>query len=482
MGIVLKQTFKNLATTYLGFAVGALNVLLLYPHFLEREYYGIVTTLLSAETLVVPFLALGMPNTLIKFFSLYKSDKEREGLLSLTLIAPLVSGLFFGCLGLIFYEFIQQYFDTNPGIKPFTWLIFIIAIANAYFQVFFNWSKLKLKSVFGNFMREVFHRVVITGMLLLVFAKTITVTDFIYLLAGVYFLRMLIMMGYAFYLIPPKIHFKLPDNLKSILKYSVLILVVGLAAGVLLDLDKTMIPHYMPIGNVAVYAIAVYIATVIEVPAKAMRQITHPITATYLNTENWLQLNTLYKKSSITLLVMSGLIFSLIICNLNQFYTLIPDEYHIDVIIVVLLAIIKLLRNLVGINGSILMNSDYYHWLLFTALSTVVLAFVLNYFMIPAYGLYGAAIASFITFILYDFFKLWVVFTKYRIHPFTKNTFVLLGFIVIITGVFYSFQFSGEPILGIILKSAVISAVYLAVVYFSNFSDDITSTLNRFRK
>ena len=59
MGIVLKQSFNNILTTYLGFAVGALNVLFLYPHFLEPEHYGLITFLLSASTLVWPIMGFG---------------------------------------------------------------------------------------------------------------------------------------------------------------------------------------------------------------------------------------------------------------------------------------------------------------------------------------------------------------------------------------------------------------------------------------
>src|SRR5699024_945515 len=259
MGVVLKQSVKNLVITYLGFSIGAVNVLLLYPHFIEKEYYGIINTLLASGTLLSGLIGWGMSSTLIKFYTSYSDRRHQEGLLGLALITPLISGLAFGILGIIFYGFIQDYFGNNQNMEPFIWMILVIAVCTAYFKVFFNCGKLKLKSVFGSFMREVFHRALISLLLLLVFSRTITTIDFIYCLAGVYVLRTLIMMGYAFYLLPPKRRFKLPYDFYRILYYYVLILVVGFAANVLLDLDKVMIPHFMPFGNVAVYAIAVYI-------------------------------------------------------------------------------------------------------------------------------------------------------------------------------------------------------------------------------
>src|SRR5699024_8092321 len=128
------------------------------------------------------------------------------------------------------------------------------ALAQTYFRIFFNWGKLRLKSVFGNFMKEVFPRALITVLLLLVFTDVISPVQFVYLLTAVYILRTILMMSYAFYVLPPQIGFKPPKNIDRILKYTVLILAAGLASNVLLDLDKVMISHFMTIGNVAVYA------------------------------------------------------------------------------------------------------------------------------------------------------------------------------------------------------------------------------------
>ena len=88
MGIVASQSFKNLITTYLGFGIGALNTLVLYVQFFEDEYYGLVGFLLSAATLAMPFVAFGVQNTLIKFYSTYTGVKQRN-FMSFMLIMPL---------------------------------------------------------------------------------------------------------------------------------------------------------------------------------------------------------------------------------------------------------------------------------------------------------------------------------------------------------------------------------------------------------
>lgn len=482
MGIVRSQSIKNLIITYVGFAVGAVNAILFYPHFLGKTYYGIVMAVLAAGSLLSAFVNLGMPDTLIKFFSNYKTREEQKRLLGLALITPLFTGGLVSVLSLLFYEFVQDYFAKSPEMKPFVWLIFVISITEAYFNIFFNWGRIKFKSVFGNFMREVFHRLLIMILLVLVYYNFISPEGFIYTIAGIYVIRMLAMMVYAFYLLPPDVQFKMPHNFSRVLKYSILILIAGLASNVLLELDKTMIPHFMSVGNVSVYAIAVFIVTVIEVPVKAMRQITHPLTARLLNDRKWNELGTLYKKSSITLYVVSGFLFALIIANVNQFYEFLSPEYHIATSIVVVLGLIKLSRNMLGIGGSILKNSDYYRLLLICAAVTVILAFVLNYLMIPAWGLYGAAIASLIAYFTYDILKVWFVFRKFKMHPFSSKTWTLSLFILIFCTLFYFLNFSDQAFWGIAIKSIIMTIVYVLAIYYFNFSDDLTVILQKFLK
>ena len=41
MGIVLNQSLKNTIITYLGFGIGAINTLYLYPFFLGTVFYAL---------------------------------------------------------------------------------------------------------------------------------------------------------------------------------------------------------------------------------------------------------------------------------------------------------------------------------------------------------------------------------------------------------------------------------------------------------
>ena len=483
MGIIINQSIKNMVTTYIGFGIGAVNTLFLFTYFLKQEYYGLVSFLLSAANLIWPFLVFGVHSTLIKFFTSYKTRGERDRLLNLVLVIPLFVGVIIGLVAFIFYEQLLAYFSgENDLVQPYVWMIFLIALATAYFEVFFSWSKIYYKSSFGNLMKEVFHRFCISLLLFAVYFELISVEVFIYSISGVFVLRTILMAMYAFSLHRPRFSFKFPVNLSPVLKYSSLILLAASVATVLLDLDKVMIEHYLPIENVAIYGIAVYIATVISVPQKAMHQITNPMTAEMLNKKDKAGLKDLYEKSSLNLLIVSGLIFIWIITNVNSLYELIPEEYEISLLVVLLISVVKLYDNILGNNNSILFNSDYYRIVLGVGVILVILAFILNLVFIPEFGIEGAAMASFIAFFLYNTSKIFIVVKKFRIHPFTFTSLWALGLTAVFSIAFYYVNFPVHPVLNITIKGVISGGLYLLLVYYLRFSEDINLIIDRVLK
>lgn len=307
MGIVFKQSLRNTIIIYAAFAIGGVNALFLYTYFLQDEYYGLVTFLLSSANLLMPLTAFGVQYAIVKYYSSYTSEIERDRFLSSALVLPLFIAIPLGFIGNVFYEQISTWLSLeNAIVKEYTVIIYIVALLTAYFEIFYAWAKVHLQSVFGNLVKEMFSRVAAMILLSLVYLKVITQEEFIYYLTFAYLLRMLVMMSYAFYLRKPKFSFHLPDNYIEIIKYAFYIILAGSASSILLDIDKFMIPQKEAIAQTAYYAVAVYIGSVIEAPGRAMAQIIQPLTAKALNENNFKEVASLYRKSSINLLLISG--------------------------------------------------------------------------------------------------------------------------------------------------------------------------------
>jgi len=483
MGIVFKQSLNNAIITYIGFGFGAINTMFLYTKFLSAEYYGLVGVILSASALLMPLLAFGVPNTLVKYFSSFKKSEHSDGFLTMMLFMPLLVILPLMAIAYFANATIGNFMSKeNPIVKDYVWYIFLIGMAMAYFEVFYAWSRVHMKSVFGNFMKEVFVRVGVAILLVGVYLDWITVATFLKALVVLYILRTVLMKLYAFKLRFPKIDFNFPKNAKTIIEYSVLIIIGGSVAVVLFEADKVMINQFIKIDNVAYYSVAIFMATAIAVPSRAMHQITYPLTAEILNNKDAEGLRKLYHKSALTLFIISGLLFVLIMMNLDDLYKLLDPAYSQGFLVVFLIGLTKVFDAALGNNNSILYNSDYYKTLLMMGVVVALLAILLNLWLIPIYGLLGAAYASFAALLFYNTIKLVFVKMRFGIVPFTPALAKVLLLLCFIGVVFYFISFPFHPLVNIGIKSSLVVLIYMGFLYKFKWSEDIYSMLSKYLK
>jgi O-antigen/teichoic acid export membrane protein len=484
MGIVIKQSIRNTITTFLGFGIGALNILFMYPYFLGKEYFGLTGYVLSAANILYPIMSFGIQNTLIKFFNENnKTEQELNSYMTYMLMVPLFFITPLMVLFYVFYDTIAAYeSQENPIINSFVWVIPIIGIFMGYFEIFYAWLRAHMKSVFGSFVKEVFVRILITILLFGVYFKYITPSDFIYTLVLVYGISLMLIVFYANKVKKIVLHFKIPKQSKAILTYTVFIILSASIANMLLDIDKYMIKHYMKIDNIAFYSVAIFIAMVISVPSRAMHQITYPITAKLMSENKWQELNDLYKKSSITLQVVGGLILLGILVNINQLYLMLPVEYTQGLFVVFAIGLSKYFDLILGNNNAIIFNSKYYRTVLILGLLLVVLIVLLNMYFIPNFGLNGAALATLIAITLYSLAKLLFVVLKMKLFPFTIKTVLSLVIVVVSFLVFYYWDFNFNPFVNIVLKSVLVTVFYVGLSYYLKISSDINFVITSFFK
>ncbi|MAB49150.1 MAG: sugar isomerase [Flavobacteriaceae bacterium] len=484
MGIVLNQSFKNTISTYIGFGIGAINTLFLYTNFLTDEYYGLVAFVLSAANIMMPFMAFGVHNAIIKYYSTFKTKNSINSFLTLMLFLPFVFIIPAMIIGFLSYESISRLLSNENNIAGnYLWHIFVLAVAMAYFEIFFAWSKVQLKTVFGNVMKEIFHRVCIMILLFLVYLEWLTAEQFILALVGVYVLRMMIMKLYAYSVRFPKLKFETINGLSNIIKYALLMIIAGSVAMLILDIDKFMIGLMLEdIEQVAYYSVAIFIATVIAVPQRSMHQIMMPLTAKYLNDKDITSLENLYKRSSISLLVISGFIFLLIILNINELYKILPEEFTGGLFVVLLVSLAKLYDNSLGNNNAILFNSDYYKMVLFFGVLLAVLAIVLNFIFIPIYGIEGSAFATFLAVVVYNTIKIVFVKQKLNVQPFSISTLKIVLLLLVIILAMYFWEFPFHPVVNIALKSIIVLIVYFILVLKMNISEDISMQIKKYLK
>lgn len=479
MGIVLNQSLKNTIITYIGFGIGAINTIYLYPFFLGATYYALTNYILSAASIVMPLFAFGMQNSLVKFFSQCKTEQEESQFLSFAVLLPLLLSIPLLLIGLYFFDDISIYLSQrNPIVKDYLWLIPFTGLCMAYFEIFYAWARVHMHSVFGNFIKEVALRSFSLLALIGVYFKWITVIEFVYVTAGIYFLAFIVTMLYAFYLKKPEFQFSIPHNAKDIMVYTFFIILSGSVATLLLDIDKIMLNQYIKIENIAYYSVATYIALVISVPSRAMHQIVYPITAKLMHDNKYDELNDLYKKTSINLQVVGGFVMLCIFVNINQLYEMVPKEYGGGILVVFMIGLSKYFDLILGNNNAIIFNTKYYRAVLFLGVILVFVTVGLNMVFIPIYGILGSAFATLLSITLYSVAKLMFIVKRLHLYPFTNQTLYSMAVTFVLFLVFYFWQFPFNPMIAIGLKSILVTAAYVYVNYKFKISPEINQVID----
>lgn len=475
MGIIAKQSFYNSVSIALAFLIGAFNTVYLYPTYMGSSLQGLLVALLALSNLVQPFISFGVQHAVIKFFSSCETKEEKDKLLSFSLLFPLIVFIILLIITFFFHHQITDFIATeNEEMGKYAYLILAVAFSTALFEVFYNWLRIQLYSIFGNFLKEFFPRALIFTLLLIYAFGGLDLDGFIMALILGYYLRLLLVVVYSLIKYTPKFSFALPLQFKSILRYSLLIFMSGTAASLILDIDKSMISNILTVTNVAYYSVAIFIAAVIEFPGRAMFQIISPLVAKALNDEDDPTLLKLLKKSANNLLLISGLLFLLINLNLNDFYAWVNlGDYTVALEVVFIVSIGKLFTMSLGCLNNIITNSKYYAYVFWFSTTSAVLAVVLNLYLIQWYGIIGAAYATLMVIVLINFLKILLVQLRFKINPYSKKTFLTLGIILILYLTISEISFEFDPFVSLVLRSVLITAAFSLLAYLLKLTIDL---------
>ena len=481
MGTIAKQSFYNSVSIALAFLLGGVNTVYLYPTHMGSALQGLVVALLALSNLVQPFISFGVQYAVIKFYSSCETKEEKDKLLSFSLILPLVVFILLLIITFFFHHQITDFIASeNQEMGKYAYLILAVAFSTALFEVFYNWLRIQLYSVFGNFLKEFFPRALIFTLLMIYAFGGIDLDGFIMALILGYYIRLFLLVVYSLMKYTPKFSFALPLEFKSILRYSLLIFMSGTAASLILDIDKSMISNILTVENVAYYSVAIFIAAVIEFPGRAMFQIISPLVAKALNDDDTPTLIKLLKKSANNLLLVSGLLFLLINLNLNDFYAWVNlGDYTVALEVVLIVSMGKLFSMSLGCLNNIITNSKYYVYVFWFSSISAVLAVVLNLYLIEWYGIIGAAYATLMVIVLINFLKILLVQLRFKINPYSNKTFLSLGIVVLLYLTISEMSFDYAPFVALVLRSTLITVVFSLLAYLLRLTDDVQQFLGK---
>ena len=490
MGIIKKQAVANTIITYVSLILGAVNVLWLMPKGLSPEEVGLRSLLLSSAFLVSPLARIGFNKVIIKFYPVFKdADKKDHGFLFIIMIIPFVAFILITLLFLIFKQPVFSLFEAKSAmIKDYLWYIIPITFFVMYIGILSAYCQVNYKITVSSFFRQIVMQVFTGILLILMNAGAIDFRQFIFLIALSYFLIVLLHIFYLrylnlFYLKPD---FKLLNKpmVKEIVTYGLFVILGGVGAVVSTNIGILMLGAMIGLHSTAIFTISFYLGNIIDVPRSALSRIASPYIADSWHKGKTDLINSLYKKSAINQMVIGILIFLIIWLNIDSVFAIMPrgSLYVSGKWVVFFVGLAKVVDMLTGINTEILINSEKYKFNFVLVISFTLLVIILNYILIPQYAVIGAAVALFASFVYFNIAKFIYLLIKFKMQPFSLNFLKVL-----VSGIIVFFVFTFLPHLNnswfdIILRTAFICAIYIALIALANPSDEINHYIVKVRK
>jgi O-antigen/teichoic acid export membrane protein len=483
VGIIVKQSLSNLLISYAGISLGFLLTILLYPHILSPDEYGLTRVLFSASFISTQFAHLGFQNLVIRYFPVFKrAAPGNHGFLFWVCTIPIFGFLLFAG---IYYAadstIIAYYAEQSPLFVDYYLWVLPLTLFILYFEILNNYLRSLRDSVSGSFAMEIIQRLITIALLGGYFFDWITFHLFIMLFVLSYLMNPLIVAIQ----IARKGEWKFRPNMKLLRRplikgmanYGLFSMLGGLTTVIVWNVDILMLGSLAGLDQTAVYAIAFYMASVIAIPQRSINKIVSPLLADFIKNKEWDEVGSIYIKSSLNQLIPGMFIFGLIWINLDVVYQMMPEFYSAGKWVVFIVGIGKIIEMITGANGLILINSRHYRVSFYTNLVLIVVTIGANYIMIPRFGIEGAAMASVLAILVYNSTKYIWVLVKMRLQPFTKKTVLvtLLGAAALsITQLFTFFDFY--------LTEAIVNSMIFVilfggpVIYFS-ISEDLNMML-----
>ncbi|PRA92787.1 polysaccharide biosynthesis protein [Chryseobacterium sp. MYb7] len=476
MSVVARQGFKYSIIGYIGFLLGTVSAIFIFPN--DFEFYGKLRYILPTAEMLVPFVVLGISYSNVKFFHKVEREGKKQNMLSLSLLTVFINFLIFTVVFFILPYFYPKFrhseaWKIKEMILPLILILSFCAIFNKYTS---NYKRIVVSNIFDNLFPKIAN---LGAFCLFFFALSQNITAgtsqniaFAFFF-GIFFLMLL---GYIYYTNKlEKIqldfntdYFKKNNFWKEFFNYSFF----GFLGtfGNYLAINSFMIGEFMGMEEVGIYSVLYALISLISIPQLGLFNISAPIINKTLADGDMEELDRFHKKTSLTLYFLGAVLFSCIMVGFPYLTQFMPKngtmlrEYEPVVWIWGSAVLIDLAT---GFNGNIISLSKYYRFNILVMLLLAGLTIGLNYYFIKNTDLklIGIALSTAISLTIYNVVKIVFNYIVFKVSPLSiEMIFVSIICTLAITVAIVLPNFNSN-LLNLIYKPAVV----LVLIYIGNY-------------
>ncbi|HJZ39666.1 MAG TPA: polysaccharide biosynthesis C-terminal domain-containing protein [Bacteroidales bacterium] len=488
MGNIARQSIRNFFWSNWGIIIGSIYTLAIVPKAFNDhpELWGLIQLLLYFSQILLSLVTLSIPTIILRYYPRFsqqgKKDQFFSASLILLLLASLVVSLVFICIGKPLGES-----QGDEGLYAnYFWVIVPVLFFSALFELYTAWSKAQLKSTVPNFLKESFIKSWNFVVIILYFYQLIGFQLFLLLYFAVYAIQFLMIWQYSnrtntitFIPKPGLVKEIYSKELVSFMGFNIL----GIATYTLMNkIDILMIGKIQSLEYVSYYSVALAIIAFIQLPEKSISAISVPSLSHFLNNNDTAAIRNLYRKTSLNQFILSAYIFLGVWVNIHNITQYLGEKFGNIEYVILFLGLAKLVDVITGLNGPLISMSNYYRIAFWMQIILVILLFFTNYLLIPRYGINGAAFGSFLSICIYNSMKTVYVYRKFKIWPFTRNTYGALLIVAATFALITLIPVISNLWIDLIVRSVALTLLYFMLIIGFRTSEDITSVQKQFFK
>ena len=481
MGIVRKQALANSFFSYIGVALGYLNLIILFPAYFTSEQFGLIGLIISVSVVYSYLSAFGLANTIPRFFPFFKTDdRKHQGFLLYIILIGTTGFLILTILFLVLRPLIiSAYVEKSKMFIDYYYFLIPLSLFTLLFNVFEATARAIFRTGYATFLKEVLLRLFTTIIIILFVLKILSFEQFVYfyiLINGICALLLMFQIIFSKEFVF-KIEFSSFSKSKffEILKYGSFLflssaaMIIGQSGA-----DVLILGSMVGLSIVGAYTIYFRIATLIYVPMRALSKISVPIIATAWKNNDTKQIADIYKRTSLIQFIFGCLIYIGVIINKhNLFYFLKRPEYIDNFNIFYFVGIAVLIDISVGLNSEIIVNSSKYRFDPLFNIILLIVSVTVNYLLIPVLGGVGAAIAAVASFFTFNFIKWLFIVINFKMQPLDYRQLVVIAVTVVSYFIGNSIHVFYNVFIDIIVRSSVTFVIYSGTIILLKVSPDL---------
>lgn len=489
MGEIFKQSAKNSIYIYLGVFLGFIVTGVLYPELLTPEEIGLIQVLMGYSIIIAKIGGLGMQQVTLRMFPYFRDEKNRHhGFLALVLFVTAAGFIIVVSLYAIFKDVIVEMGKEESGLfAQYVDLIIPMVLFTMLFYLFDNYYRVLYDAVTGTIYQEVVKRVFIIAAIFLYYLNVYDFQGFVYAyvaIVAIPFLALILSLKFS-----NKIYLKTefsyitPKLRKEITDVAAFGLLAGTSGLFVMHVDKIMVLNLTDsLSATGVYSISFFFGSLVQKPARALGKVSAVFISEAWKNTRLHEIDDLYKKSALNQMLIGLLLFIGLIVNLDNIIEYLGEDYQGGRYVIVLISLSFLIDMSAGINGLIINTSRYYRWQTYLLLGLIFSVVLFNWLLIPVFGIMGAALATLLAKVVFNFAKFLLIYIKWKIQPFDVQFLKIFGIGAVSFLAGWFLPQMGNYILDIILRSTITAAIYGFGVLILRPSIDVEYWINKFKK